>query len=208
VLNASRHHRKNRSRNRLAADQLKIVLNASRHHRKNRSALRLSPPWLSRVLNASRHHRKNRDLPKDRARTSRSAQRLAASPEKSQLAKIATSSRIACSTPRGITGKIAPAHTLASSQTVCAQRLAASPEKSLKRADRRRARLFKVLYASRHHRKNRTRAISFKTRRSIVLNASRHHRKNRVAFCIVTLSFFECSTPRGITGKIACFLSS
>src|SRR5262245_39857348 len=36
-----------------------------------------------------------------------------------------------------------------------------------------------------------------------VLNASRHHRKNRPTERIELFTFQMCSTPRGITGKIA-----
>ena len=86
------------------------VLNASRHHRKNRSSMVLStsidgkcstPRGITGkiaqrisarmgncfgVLNASRHHRKNRSSP-----------------------ALTSFSSSACSTPRGITGKIAGA---------------------------------------------------------------------------------------------------
>jgi len=40
-----------------------------------------------------------------------------------------------------------------------------------------------------------------------VLNASRHHRKNRSCANVETTSAIKCSTPRGITGKIAVFLA-
>jgi len=39
-----------------------------------------------------------------------------------------------------------------------------------------------------------------------VLNASRHHRKNRALDRGVYRPRPGCSTPRGITGKIACFV--
>ena len=58
-----------------------IVLNASRHHRKNRhQRSRFEPP--ATVLNASRHHRKNRVFDTERSGLA-GAQRLAASQEKS-----------------------------------------------------------------------------------------------------------------------------
>ncbi len=36
-----------------------------------------------------------------------------------------------------------------------------------------------------------------------VLNASRHHRKNRSRAAVARTVPLQCSTPRGITGKIA-----
>ncbi len=60
----------------------------------------------------------------------------------------------------------------------CAQRLAASPEKSRFNAVRLAYQVL-VLNASRHHRKNRAQTPKFKTPEQL------------------------CSTPRGITGKIA-----
>jgi len=36
-----------------------------------------------------------------------------------------------------------------------------------------------------------------------VLNASRHHRKNRTFWLEALVFVYKCSTPRGITGKIA-----
>ncbi len=131
------------------------------------------------MLNASRHHRKNRCR------------------KRYNLDSI-----LRCSTPRGITGKIAPLH---------------------KRPFRKNV----VLNASRHHRKNRLmlhknlfrhpkcstpRGITGKiaarpyvqqTALSLVLNASRHHRKNRQKFVTGLVIISPCSTPRGITGKIA-----
>ena len=181
VLNASRHHRKNRLDNQRICGDSRIVLNASRHHRKNRLAT------LSRL-----------------ARDRHGAQRLAASQEKSQIVERCISdSRCTCSTPRGITGKIAcsistarygslkcstprgitgkiarPACTACGISSSCstprgitgkiaskpsrsaarrlgAQRLAASQEKSLRCAELRCAAIRSVLNASRHHRKNR-----------------------------------------------------
>ena len=179
MLNASRHHRKNRALRRRPRTGRK-VLNASRHHRKNRrrcrsafccampSAQRLAasqeksrppgaaPPGAHDVLNASRHHRKNRT-------TSRF--------------KLAV--WLWCSTPRGITGKIARSLALDSlSKRRSAQRLAASQEKSRVES--------KGIAVSR-----------------AVLNASRHHRKNRTPAAAKSALSVLCSTPRGITGKIA-----
>ena len=135
-----------------------------------------------------------------------------------------------CSTPRGITGKIAcltsdcvPTH------GSCAQRLAASQEKSLTRLVRATDLRPSVLNASRHHRKNRTDfTVPDCSTTCRVLNASRHHRKNRnrplahsrclpksaqrlaasqeksLEQCLMSyLRHRLCSTPRGITGKIA-----
>src|SRR5262249_26777792 len=84
-----------------------------------------------------------------------------------------------CSTPRGITGKIAGLPLRSKARVWSAQRLAASQEKSLL--------MFSQFFFV-----------------PLVLNASRHHRKNRpiirnTAIYRSTL----CSTPRGITGKIA-----
>src|SRR5262245_24531753 len=111
------------------------------------------------------------------------AQRLAASQEKSLSKDFIEGIINRCSTPRGITGKIANSSLAPSATAGCAQRLAASQEKS------------------RHRR--RTQAIE-----SAVLNASRHHRKNRERHqCLHGISS-ECSTPRGITGKIAFSQSS
>jgi len=157
------------------------VLNASRHHRKNRATPRLPSTTAGEVLNASRHHRKNRarsrrariPIPKGAQRLAASpeksrsksgweynpdgcAQRLAASPEKSRIGEFVQSPHaVSCSTPRGITGKIAICLRVApvkcstcstprgitgkiaclcgqeaSSGPMGAQRLAASPEKS------------------------------------------------------------------------------
>jgi len=87
---------------------------------------------LIKVLNASRHHRKNRSCPH---------------------ASVITNSL--CSTPRGITGKIAESKQVQSE-------------------------LKKVLNASRHHRKNRNVILLLLDHNDYVLNASRHHRKNRL----------------------------
>jgi len=131
------------------------------------------------VLNASRHHRKNRTYQ-----------------FKPDLRGVV------CSTPRGITGKIAGRVLGLDALDARAQRLAASPEKSLpifndlvktvESAQRLAASPEKsqlvphlgaqgwpVLNASRHHRKNRSRPQSPNPSRTPVLNASRHHRKNR-----------------------------
>ena len=180
VLNASRHHRKNRHSRGVAYVRRNRVLNASRHHRKNRSSRVRQATSLaqgcstprgitgkiailteivtthSEVLNASRHHRKNRPS--------------AATP---------LGVAMMCSTPRGITGKIAFGATRAISLSSCAQRLAASQEKSQ--------------YRQKHKRKP-----------CDVLNASRHHRKNRDEAEAFGGIVKACSTPRGITGKIAC----
>src|SRR5262249_32308165 len=136
--------------------------------------------YASSVLNASRHHRKNRHSGRLMSCTS---------PE--------------CSTPRGITGKNAGnsfgphinlnvldaprpqrnnrSYLLRGEITPCrcAQRLAASPEKSL--APR----------------------TVISQPKSWVLNASRHHRKNRWPVLKAVAFSAACSTPRGITGKIA-----
>src|SRR5215475_556724 len=106
-----------------------------------------------------------------------------------------------------------------------AQRLAASQEKSPDPVFAKKS-LCVVLNASRHHRKNRGRHKRFQYRArgaqrlaasqekslgvvgaitlfSIVLNASRHHRKNRRRNIWLVTKSPACSTPRGITGKIA-----
>src|SRR5262245_17283858 len=85
-----------------------------------------------------------------------------------------------CSTPRGITGKIAGGWLSSRADQGSAQRLAASQEKSL------RARLIvgswpAVLTASRHTRKNSLYAFSDIPATFSVPNPSRHHRKNRRA---------------------------
>jgi len=106
------------------------VLNASRHHRKNRD--RVSPN-LRRVYLCSTP----RGITGKIAHISgtvwsleRGAQRLAASPEKSLFNFSAFTLSSACSTPRGITGKIAGVKFPPPSGPQRAQRLAASPEKS------------------------------------------------------------------------------
>ena len=155
VLNASRHHRKNREAGKKTKAIKAQVLNASRHHRKNRCHnCHNCPDWLQ-VLNASRHHRKNRVIP---------------------LTVFLSPSL--CSTPRGITGKIASAHGYDLSAKT-------------------------VLNASRHHRKNRSVPSASPLATSRVLNASRHHRKNRLYDNKAFILSRRCSTPRGITGKIA-----
>ncbi len=273
MLNASRHHRKNRLGDEWLTQQMQDVLNASRHHRKNRSLtesnagiteacstprgitgkialpLRGFSLRVRGVLNASRHHRKNRLLGSLAAAQSTSAQRLAASPEKSLSPTTITILSLMCSTPRGITGKIAGEVDPRAIKHIRAQRLAASPEKShftpgvefdfllVLNASRhhRKNRIarqiifvvaVKVLNASRHHRKNRTSecdrvqrqdgaqrlaASPEKSRagrgdgaeKACVLNASRHHRKNRKEARFRRDVNHVCSTPRGITGKIA-----
>ena len=182
------------------------MLNASRHHRKNRQATLRTPIVLehlcstprgitgkiachgrradrtpAEVLNASRHHRKNRGVT------------AYSSKPRSHW----------CSTPRGITGKIARLPTVDLDANLGAQRLAASQEKSRERAETRRADT---------ERCSTPRGITGKIadvasangRNAHVLNASRHHRKNRIS---ADSEGFEsqtgCSTPRGITGKIA-----
>jgi len=108
------------------------------------------------VLNASRHHRKNRPF------------------------GIETRSRPAvCSTPRGITGKIAPRAFAVTNQTAV---LNASRHHRKNRERRGRVPLpwaLEVLNASRHHRKNRKFETDYCGQVIRVLNASRHHRKNR-----------------------------
>jgi len=108
------------------------------------------------VLNASRHHRKNRYLDElDRHDARR------------------------CSTPRGITGKIAFPAIASKKKITSAQRLAASPEKSRDAAP-----------AQYHSRRGAQRlAASPEKSRSIT---SRSYPNPQ-----------GCSTPRGITGKIA-----
>jgi len=134
------------------------------------------------VLNASRHHRKNRKVEDTTELDADSAQRLAASPEKSPMISLATAVRI-------FNG---------------AQRLAASPEKSQFRSVAGRTR-GRVLNASRHHRKNRALDLVRQNVPRDVLNASRHHRKNRPQQNLCVAFPQACSTPRGITGKIAVY---
>ena len=83
------------------------------------------------------------------------AQRLAASQEKSRGPELVEFGGQWCSTPRGITGKIASIPFTKLSVAERAQRLAASQEKS-------------------------PTARSDSESDSVVLNASRHHRKNRL----------------------------
>jgi len=85
------------------------VLNASRHHRKNRAIqarLDMEAAWGAQRLAASPE--KSLKVARDERLLPESAQRLAASPEKSQ-GWLSTFARVShrCSTPRGITGKIA-----------------------------------------------------------------------------------------------------
>src|SRR6266542_5159004 len=107
-----------------------------------------------------------------------------------------------CSTPRGITGKIASRRPRNLAGVASAQRLAASPEKS--QSVKRKAKVTaSVLNASRHHRKNRCGHAAHTLLLLRVLNASRHHRKNRRPLLSTKRSVQACSTPRGSTGKIA-----
>ena len=130
VLNASRHHRKNRMPSTQHNEFLRSAQRLAASQEKSHLGIGYPVIRVLMVLNASRHHRKNR------RRLNRSrplpvcAQRLAASQEKSpaELGHVAPSM---CSTPRGITGKIASATRVALSN------------------------LRGVLNASRHHRKNR-----------------------------------------------------
>ena len=161
------------------------------------------------VLNASRHHRKNRDSRAVRDRTfAASAQRLAASQEKSRRLGSCVRRSRQCSTPRGITGKIAQlderrvvARVLNASRhhrknrqinalpsfitRIGAQRLAASQEKSLVARARCDARLRSAQRLAASQEQSR-RAEHRSQRNSRVLNASRHHRNNR-AMQIATL---------------------
>ncbi len=250
VLNASRHHRKNRSLGFRIDDPSTFVLNASRHHRKNRASVStdftmLVPCSTPRGITGKIAQLIEIIIDFMGLR----AQRLAASPEKSLNQGLLLNPIIGCSTPRGITGKIARAPATPMSTSICAQRLAASPEKSHTDEQWNDACDF-VLNASRHHRKNRPiknaeeaasevcstpRGITGKIapsqerplmaypraqrlaaspeksllrerrndERHQVLNASRHHRKNRCFSCAVCVPCSACSTPRGITGKIA-----
>ena len=108
-----------------------------------------------------------------------------------------------CSTPRGITGKIAGKLTSNILQLPSAQRLAASQEKS--HIDGLRwafyAQCAQRLAASQE--KSRFRVYPLSAQGPLVLNASRHHRKNRTDPSGTIDQGGMCSTPRGITGKIA-----
>src|SRR5215510_6001630 len=110
-----------------------------------------------RVLNASRHHRKNRPV------------------------KLTTSRLVVvCSTPRGITGKIAI--------------LRMELQAKLDRCSTPRGITGKIAGAQGRE----------SVEALLVLNASRHHRKNRVGVLgNRRKELLQCSTPRGITGKIA-----
>src|SRR5262245_50298398 len=107
------------------------------------------------VLNASRHHRKNRGKRLPLIQSDKGAQRLAASQEKSPMASLLNEGGVKCSTPRGITGKIAPA---------CFARKSVPPTCSTPRGITGKIALgycssragANVLNASRHHRKNRS----------------------------------------------------
>src|SRR6266508_5650537 len=253
VLNASRHHRKNRSHDprrtkherracstprgitgkiavllasnappvhsaqRLAASPEKsprhrlnqriliIVLNASQHHRKNRTPEKIIVDCCHLVLNASRHHRKNRWNDDRKHPTLRGcAQRLAASPEKSP--SVAIWSHFAASGAQRLAAS--PEKSLARSSTTPAsragaQRLAASPEKSPAcAASDRRARSRAQRRAASPEKSpvpagaKFTVTVRCSTPRGITgkIARSRHTRSQSVE---------RCSTPRGITGKIA-----
>ena len=187
---------------RLPSCQSSAVLNASRHHRKNRVLNSASQSHDCDVLNASRHHRKNRLMIVCSERLCDGAQRLAASQEKSRIGAaidrcsccmVLNASRHhrknrptlryqqpqgagKCSTPRGITGKIAAA-------IVCGL------------TSRRR-----VLNASRHHRKNRT---PISRRQSSAQCSTPRGITGKIARWRSRHCPSSCSTPRGITGKIA-----
>ena len=232
------------------------MLNASRHHRKNRTD---SPNRRGIASRCSTPRGITGKIAQDcealRSWGQECAQRLAASQEKSRSNPGRSSISTGCSTPRGITGKIAGVWRLKRFCQPCAQRLAASQEKS-HAATEPGPSLQRVLNASRHHRKNRdrpfllfalgarraqrlaasqeksrsairsaeraissaqrlaasqekspTRAERLRLRTAYVLNASRHHRKNRKRNEVVIRLIWRCSTPRGITGKIAALLS-
>jgi len=86
------------------------VLNASRHHRKNRPTLKIhlaeSGKRAQRL--AASPEKSLLSLQKKPLNCGMSAQRLAASPEKSLAIPVSPKWFSLCSTPRGITGKIAP----------------------------------------------------------------------------------------------------
>src|SRR5262245_52603945 len=251
VLNASRHHRKNRARDgrdrlraaevlnaspnhrktghqprwndecrfecspprgitgkiaveSLLATERCLVLNASRHHRKNRWKDNHRGDASCPVLNASRHHRKNRIT--ERWRYTLKAQ---CSTPRGITGKIAANtaassrSQVACSTPRGITGKIDVDNWCVNN--VLPSVLTASPHqrKNPQHPPNFSLAMWPVLNASRHHRKNRIAPCASLHPNCEVLNASRHHRKNRRRPDVFTTPAPKCSTPRGITGKIA-----
>ena len=256
------------------------MLNASRHHRKNRiiNAARLKPARGAQRLAASQEKSQARRSDVKISMTECSTPR-GITGKIAMLASVLLKSSRECSTPRGITGKIADVARRQFDRQCRAQRLAASQEKSLSHTSKTATESC-VLNASRHHRKNRSvdrrafplprrcstpRGITGKiallptptsppivacsTPRgitgkiadvtgltcvySVVLNASRHHRKNRCYFPVtqnnILLSaqrlaasqeksragvlgdltmLVKCSTPRGITGKIALQQSS
>jgi len=107
-----------------------------------------------------------------------SAQRLAASPEKSHFDMECDLGISLCSTPRGITGKIAKDANRVIAGLDCAQRLAASPEKSLNASSitSRSSIRAQRLAASPEKSPGGTTIGGLAL---LVLNASRHHRKNR-----------------------------
>ena len=96
--------------------------------------------------------------------------------------------RMLCSTPRGITGKIALSASCDSRHSACAQRLAASQEKS-------------------------PRTLTTPMRRIAVLNASRHHRKNRRHACdfsrrfVIRAQRLAASQEKSPTGSDCCLES-
>ena len=179
MLNASRHHRKNRQPP-IVCDSQPVVLNASRHHRKNRAGSRQLPvsvdtgaqrlaasqeqspdrsPRSTRcnrdVLNASRHHRNNRASMLGDASASR-AQRLAASQEQSLRSCAASefelrAQRLAASQEQSLVER-----TPETISAWSAQRLAASQEQSHSMLTVPQCDAL-VLNASRHHRNNRRR---------------------------------------------------
>ena len=158
------------------------------------------------MLNASRHHRKNRrTVQRLQPVPGRSAQRLAASQEKSPCdLSIDIGFRDRCSTPRGITGKIAvfcvidrPPGRLCSTPRGITGKIAPTPSAY------RSTRLIPCSTP-----RGITGKIASRRRHTVddfdcVLNASRHHRKNRLFRCCDGCHLVRCSTPRGITGKIA-----
>jgi len=157
------------------------VLNASRHHRKNRTVVGLTPQINSecstpRGITGKIAWRKRVEV--EAAMSVLNASRHHRKNRLDGMLDRAKEQR-KCSTPRGITGKIARGDLFRKTRKAGgAQRLAASPEKS--------------------------RIANGNTAGELaVLNASRHHRKNRQFSSIWVWVLSECSTPRGITGKIA-----
>ncbi len=206
VLNASRHHRKNRSLGFRIDDPSTFVLNASRHHRKNRASVStdftmLVPCSTPRGITGKIAQLIEIIIDFMGLR----AQRLAASPEKSLNQGLLLNPIIGCSTPRGITGKIARAPATPMSTSICAQRLAASPEKShtdeqwndfngISTCSTPRGITGKIAPArtSKRRAPSSAQRLAASPEKSLfflrclcslfrVLNASRHHRKNRTS---------------------------